>query len=78
MANVYDKSAAPDPTFAFVGGPCCPTLGFVIALRIMIAFYTLLASLHVFRVITLQPSTFHSTREHVLRMRTFQTRQTSF
>jgi hypothetical protein len=38
-------SAAPDPTFAFVGGPCCPTLDFVIAFRIMIAFYTLLTSL---------------------------------
>jgi hypothetical protein len=23
------SSAAPDPTFAFVGGPCCPTLDFV-------------------------------------------------
>jgi hypothetical protein len=23
--------AAPDPTFAFVEGPCCPTLDFVIA-----------------------------------------------
>jgi hypothetical protein len=22
---------APDPTFAFVEGPCCPTLDFVIA-----------------------------------------------
>ena len=25
------SSAAPDPTFAFVEGPCCPTLDFVIA-----------------------------------------------
>jgi hypothetical protein len=24
------SSAAPDPTFAFVGSPCCPTLDFVI------------------------------------------------
>jgi hypothetical protein len=39
------SSAAPDPTFAFVGGPCCPTLDFVIAFWIMIAFYTLLTSL---------------------------------
>jgi hypothetical protein len=23
------SSMAPDPTFAFVGGPCCPTLDFV-------------------------------------------------
>jgi hypothetical protein len=30
IANAY-SSAAPDPTFAFVGGPCCPTLNFVIA-----------------------------------------------
>jgi hypothetical protein len=35
----------PDPTFAFVGGPCCPTLDFVIALWIMITVYTLLTSL---------------------------------
>jgi hypothetical protein len=27
---------APDPTFAFVGGPWCPTLDFVIAFWIMI------------------------------------------
>ena len=27
---------APDPTFAFVGGPCCPTLDLVIAIWIMI------------------------------------------
>jgi hypothetical protein len=39
------SSAAPDPTLAFVGGPCCPTLDFVIAFWIMIAFYTLLTSL---------------------------------
>ena len=26
---------APDPTFAFVGGPCCPTLDLVIAFRII-------------------------------------------
>jgi hypothetical protein len=34
-----------DPTFAFVGGSCCPTLDFVIAFWITIAFYTLLTSL---------------------------------
>jgi hypothetical protein len=34
--------SAPDPTFAFVGGPCCPTLYFVIAFWITIALYTLL------------------------------------
>ena len=32
---------APDPTFAFVGGSCCPTLDLVIAFRIMIIIYTL-------------------------------------
>jgi hypothetical protein len=31
------SSAAPDPTFSFVGGPCCPTLDFVIAFWITIA-----------------------------------------
>jgi hypothetical protein len=30
------SSMAPDPTFAFVGGPWCPTLDFVIAFWIMI------------------------------------------
>jgi hypothetical protein len=39
------SSASPDPTFAFVGGPCCPTLDFVIVFWIMITFYTLLTSL---------------------------------
>jgi hypothetical protein len=39
------SSAAPDPTFTFVGGPCCPTLDFIIAFRIMITFYILLTSL---------------------------------
>jgi hypothetical protein len=39
------SSAAPDPTFAFVGGPCCPTLDFVIAFWITIVFHTLLTSL---------------------------------
>jgi hypothetical protein len=39
------SSAAPDPTFAIVGGPCCRTLDFVIAFWITIAFYTLLTSL---------------------------------
>jgi hypothetical protein len=39
------NSAAPDPIFAFVGGPCCPTLHFVFSIRIMIMFYTLLTSL---------------------------------
>jgi hypothetical protein len=29
------------PTFASVGGPCCPTLDFVIAFWIMIKFYTI-------------------------------------
>jgi hypothetical protein len=29
----------PDPTFAFVGGPCCPTLDFVIVVWIMITCY---------------------------------------
>jgi hypothetical protein len=30
------SSMVPDPTFAFVGGPWCPTLDFVIAFWIMI------------------------------------------
>ena len=33
--NAY-PSMAPDLTFAFVGGPCCPTLDLVIAFWIMI------------------------------------------
>jgi hypothetical protein len=32
------SSAAPDPTFAFVRGLCCPTLDFAIAFWIMINF----------------------------------------
>jgi hypothetical protein len=39
------SSAAPDPAFAFVEGPCCLTLDFVIAFWIIITFYTLLTSL---------------------------------
>jgi hypothetical protein len=39
------SSVTPDPTFAFVGGPCCPTLDFVFAFCITITFYTLLTSL---------------------------------
>jgi hypothetical protein len=39
------SSSAPDPTLAFVGGLCYPTLDFVIAFWIIIAFYTLLTSL---------------------------------
>jgi hypothetical protein len=39
------SSVASDPTFAFVEGPCFPTLDFVTAFWIMIAFYTLLTSL---------------------------------
>jgi hypothetical protein len=39
------SSQAPDPTFAFVGGPCWPTLDFVTASWIMIIFYTMLISL---------------------------------
>jgi hypothetical protein len=39
------SSVEPDPTFAFVGGPCFPTLEFVIVFWIMITFYTLLTSL---------------------------------
>jgi hypothetical protein len=33
------SSVAPDPTFAFVEGPCCPSLDFVISFWIMITFY---------------------------------------
>jgi hypothetical protein len=29
---------APDPTFAFIGGPCCRILDFVFAFCIMITF----------------------------------------
>jgi hypothetical protein len=36
------SSAAPDPTFAFVGGPCSPAVDFVFAFWIMITFYTML------------------------------------
>jgi hypothetical protein len=36
------SSAAPDPTFAFAGRPCCPSLDFVIDFWIMIMIYTLL------------------------------------
>jgi hypothetical protein len=32
------SSAAPDPTFAFVGNPCYPTLDFTFAFWIMIIF----------------------------------------
>jgi hypothetical protein len=39
------SSAAPDPTFAFVGGPCCLTLDFVIAFWTMVTFYKLSTSL---------------------------------
>ena len=35
---------APDPTFAFVGGPCYPTLDFVHVFWIMITFDTMLTS----------------------------------
>jgi hypothetical protein len=41
--DAYSSTAA-DPTFAFVGGPCCLTLDFVIAFWIMVTFYTLLTS----------------------------------
>jgi hypothetical protein len=34
------SSIAPDPTFAFVRGPCCPMLDFVFAFWIMITFNT--------------------------------------
>jgi hypothetical protein len=44
------SSMAPDPAPAFVGGPCCPTLGFVIVLWIMLTFHTLLSSNFVFQV----------------------------
>jgi hypothetical protein len=36
------SSIAPEPTFAFIGGPCCFTLDFVFALWIMIMFDTLI------------------------------------
>jgi hypothetical protein len=39
------SSMAPDPTFAFFGVPCCPTLDFVFIFWIMIRFSTLLTSL---------------------------------
>jgi hypothetical protein len=39
------SSMAPDPTLAFVVGPCCLTLEYIFALWIMITFYMLLTSL---------------------------------
>jgi hypothetical protein len=39
------SSLAPDPTFAFVGVPYCPTLDFVIVFWTMVTFYALLTSL---------------------------------
>jgi hypothetical protein len=33
------SSVAPDPTFTFIGGPCCPTFEAVIAFWIMITFH---------------------------------------
>jgi hypothetical protein len=39
------SSAAPDPTFAVFGRPCCPKLDFVFAFWTLITFYTLLTSL---------------------------------
>jgi hypothetical protein len=36
------SSMALDPTFAFVEGPCCPTLNFVFSFWIMITFDMLL------------------------------------
>jgi hypothetical protein len=44
VRTVY-YSAARDPAFAFVGGPYCLILEFVISFWIMITFYTLLTSL---------------------------------
>jgi hypothetical protein len=35
------SSAAPDPTFAFVGGPYCPTLDFIFTFWIMVTLSTL-------------------------------------
>jgi hypothetical protein len=48
------SSMAPDPTFAFVGGPCCLTHDFVFAIWIMIMFYTLWTSLFCIPKIKLQ------------------------
>jgi hypothetical protein len=39
------STAAPDPTFAFVEGLCCPALEFLFAFWIMITYYTMLTSL---------------------------------
>jgi hypothetical protein len=38
------SSMAPDPAFAFAVSPCCPTLDFVFAFWIIIAFGKLLTS----------------------------------
>jgi hypothetical protein len=43
--RMLTPSAAPDPTFAFVGGPCCSAFDFVFAFWIMTTFYTMLISL---------------------------------
>jgi hypothetical protein len=40
---------SPDPTFAFVGGLCCPELNFIFAVWIMITFDTLLTSIFCIR-----------------------------
>ena len=57
------SSAAPDSAFAFVGGPCCPTLEFVIVFWIMITFYTMLTSL--FCIILLQETHFIEKNESI-------------
>jgi hypothetical protein len=45
ICRILDRSAedaysskAPDPTFTFVGGLCCPTLEFVIAFWLQLRF----------------------------------------
>ena len=48
------SSAAPDPAFTIVGGPCCPTLEFVIIIWITITFYTLITSLSIIWIDILQ------------------------
>jgi hypothetical protein len=42
--DIY-SSMAPDSTFAFVGGPYCPSLNFVIPYWTVITFHTLLSTL---------------------------------
>jgi hypothetical protein len=55
------SSSAHDPTFLFVGNPCCPLLDFVIDFWIMITFYTFLTSPFCISNIWIRLLIFHNT-----------------